>query len=94
MASETPNAPDTVFYLLVNSSTEGMALFTRLREAGCAVRVAPAPRGATTCCGMSVLVNPEDMPAVRAALEANPTWEYDRVVELVNDINPHRDRYC
>ena len=91
MSSEVSS---TVFYVLVNSSTEGMALFMRLREAGCKVRVAPAPRGATTCCGMSIMVNPEDMPAVRAALEANPTWAYDRVVELPNDINPHRDRYC
>ena len=87
-------AAGTVFYVLVNSSTEGMALFTRLREAGCKVRVAPAPRGATTCCGMSILVNHEDMPAVRTALEAHPTWAYDRVVELPNEINPHRDRYC
>ena len=90
----TSEAADTVFYVLVNSSTEGMALFMRLREAGCKVRVAPAPRGATTCCGMSILVNPEDMPDVRAALAANPVLTYDRVVELPNEINPHRDRYC
>ena len=43
---------------------------------------------------MSILVNPEDMTHVRATLEANPTWTYDHVVELPNEINPRRDRYC
>ncbi|MDO4289813.1 MAG: DUF3343 domain-containing protein [Eggerthellaceae bacterium] len=85
---------DTVFYILVNSSTEGMALYTRLREAACRVRVAPAPRGEQACCGMSILVAPGDMPAVRAALAADRSLIYDRIVELPNTINPHRDKYC
>lgn len=85
---------NTVFYVLVNSSTEGMALYTRLRDAGCHVRVAPAPRGAQACCGMSIMVRPEDMPEVCRALDADPSMVFDRVIERKNTINPHRDKYC
>ena len=85
---------DTVFYVLVHSSTEGLALFRGLRERGCRVRIAPAPRGHTACCGMSVMVDPADMPAVRAALDGDPALAYDRVIELANTIDPLRDAYC
>lgn len=88
------NPANTVFYVLVNSSTEGMALFLRLRQLGCKVRVAPAPRGHTACCGMSILVNAEDMPPVREALDADPSLDYDRIIELENQINPRRDVFC
>ncbi len=84
----------TVFYVLVNNATEGMALYTYLRAAGCVARIAPAPRGETTCCGMSILVRPDAMPSVRAALGADDAPPYDRVVELENRIDPTRDAYC
>lgn len=84
----------TVFYVLVSSSTEGLSLYRALREAGCRARIAPAPRGETTCCGMSIMVEPIDMPAVLAALDADPSLSYDRVVELENRIDPRRDAYC
>lgn len=84
----------TVFYVLVNSSTEGLALFRALRERSCKVRIAPAPRGHTACCGMSLLVEPADMPAVRSELAADPTLAYDRIIEIENTIDPHRDAFC
>lgn len=84
----------TLFYVLVNSTTEGMSLYARLREAGCKVRVAPAPRGATTCCGVSLAVEPQDIDAVRAALDADPSLAFDRIVELENAVDPSRDVYC
>ncbi len=90
----TENAPDTVFYVLVHSATEGMALYTYLRDEGCEVRIAPAPRGETTCCGMALRVWPRDMPPVREALDGEDAPSYDRMVELTNDIDPTRDVYC
>ena len=41
--------PDTLFYILVNSTTEGMALYTYLRKCELAVRISPAPRGVQAC---------------------------------------------
>ncbi len=82
------------YYLLVNTSTEGMALYRALREHGCRVRVAPVPRGVTACCGTSVMVEPEDMPAVQAVLDADSSLAYERVVKLEGAIDPQRDVFC
>ena len=84
----------TLFYVLVNSSTEGLVLYHALHGRGLAVRIAPAPHGVVSCCGMSLAVDPDEMPAVRDALDADPTLRYDRVVEVANAIDPHRDAYC
>ncbi len=83
-----------VFYILVNSATEGMALYTGLKERGCKARIAPSPRQETTCCGVSIMVESEDIDAVRAALSTDEKLTYDRIVELELDIDPNRDRYC
>lgn len=85
---------DTAFYILVESSTTGFALYQKLRDAGCKTRISPVPRGLQACCGMSLLVNPEDMPAVREALDAPGMPPYEDIVELENQINPKRDVYC
>ena len=84
----------SAFYVLVNSSTEGLALYRALRGRGLAVRIAPAPHGVVACCGMSLAIDPAEMPAVREALDADPALRYDRVVEVVDAIDPHRDAYC
>ena len=84
----------TSFYILVESSTAGMALYTALRAQGCKVRISPVPRGLQACCGVSLLVNPEDMPAVREALELPGFPPHEGVVELENQIDPHRDVFC
>ncbi|MCD8200237.1 MAG: DUF3343 domain-containing protein [Coriobacteriaceae bacterium] len=85
---------DTVFYILVKSATDGMALFEFLKKQGCRTRIAPVPRGLTACCGMSLLVTPEDMAQVREHLDAPESPGYERIVEMENRIDPHRDRYC
>lgn len=81
------------YYVLFYSHTEGMALYQYLREHDYPVRIAPAPRDATSCCGMSLLVNFEDMEKVREAI-IDSQIEIDRIVELENQIDPTRDRYC
>lgn len=85
---------DTVFYVLVESSTQGMQLYLALRAAGCCVRIAPAPRLENVCCGMAILVLPEDMPKVKDAFLSDPSLVYDRIIETENLIDPHRDAFC
>ncbi|MDO5334655.1 MAG: DUF3343 domain-containing protein [Coriobacteriia bacterium] len=82
------------YYVLVEGTTEGMALYAALRDAGCKVRISPVPRGLQSCCGMSLLVKADDMPDVRAALELPGMPGYERIVEMENQINPNRDVYC
>lgn len=84
----------TVFYVLVDGATEGMRLYEALCGRGCRVRVAPAPRGVTACCGVSLRVEADAIEAVRAALADPAMPPYDRVVELEDTVDPRRDRFC
>lgn len=93
-AAKAYKTAKTAFYILVNSSTEGMALYQALRARELSVRIAPAPRGQVACCGMSIMVEPSLMPAVRVALEEDPRLSYDRVVEVEDLRDPNRDAYC
>lgn len=85
---------DLVYYILVNSATDGWALYSFLKEAGCTCRIAPVPRGLQACCGMSVLVKAADMDAVRIALEDSSAPAYVDIVEMENPYNARRDVYC
>lgn len=84
----------SAYYILVESTTAGWALYTALKGEGCAVRVAPVPRGLQACCGMSILVDPSNIDEVRAVLSKSGTPSYDAIVEHGLDLNPRRDRYC
>ena len=84
----------TVHYILVENTTEGWALYNALREAGCRCRIAPVPRGLQACCGMSVMVDDDDMGPVREALALPDTPGYVDIVEMENQYNPKRDVYC
>ena len=83
-----------VYYILVESTTAGWALYSALKDAGCSCRIAPVPRGLQACCGMSVLVNSDAIDAVRAALNQPGMPGYIDIVEMENQYNPHRDVYC
>ena len=85
---------EKAYYILVESSTAGWALYTALRDAGCVAHIAPVPRGLQACCGVSLLVKPEHIAAVRAALERPGMPSHEGVVELENQIDPHRDVFC
>lgn len=84
---------ETSFYLLVRNHTVGMELYHYLRGLGLAVRISPTPRAAKACCGMSLLVNPSDIDSVKEAI-AKSGIEIERIIELENQIDPKRDRYC
>ncbi|MDO4501770.1 MAG: DUF3343 domain-containing protein [Coriobacteriia bacterium] len=85
---------EKAYYILVESSTTGMALYQALRAAGCVARISPVPRGLQACCGVSLLVKPEHIDDVRAALDQPGMPPYEDVVELENQINPRRDVFC
>lgn len=85
---------EKAYYILVESSTAGMALYQALRKQGCVVRISPVPRGLQACCGVSLLVKPQHIEAVRAALDLPGMPPNEGVVELENQINPRRDVFC
>lgn len=81
------------FYVLFENHTDGMALYRYCRNHGICVRISPAPRAASVCCGMSLLVSPEDIDAVRKCIEESGIAIL-KIVELPRQINPKRDVYC
>lgn len=85
---------NAAYYILVDSTTAAMGLYRALRQRGCQVRVAPVPRGVTACCGTSLMVEPDQLPAVQATLDADPPLAYQSIVRLDNAIDPNRNVFC
>lgn len=58
-------------------------------------RIAPAPRSiqGELGCGMSLLIQPENIEAVKACIEKNNAKYYD-IVPLPCQINPRRNKFC
>ena len=83
------------YYILFDNYTHGFALQTILKEEGVPCRIAPAPRAiqGDLTCGMSLLIEPEDLPDVEEVIKRrDPVFHAIR--PLAGQINPHRDKYC
>ena len=80
-------------YVLFPNHDNAMRLYRELKGAGVKTTIAPTPRAASKCCGVSLLVKEEDLEAVRQCVAEHDIeiWE---IVEIEKDINPNRDRYC
>lgn len=81
------------YYILFLDHTDGLELYTLLKREGYHIRISPAPRSATSCCGMSLLVSAGEIEEVRTFIKENAIT-IDRIVELDNQIDPKRDAYC
>ena len=83
------------YYILFDNYTQGFALLDLLRGEGLRARVAPTPRdidGAQPC-GMSLLVAPEQIDAVRSCI-ARHGAAHRGIAEVPCQIHPERDRFC
>ena len=87
--------PTLRYYILFENYEQGLALHGLLDEHGLPNRIAPAPRGlkAAAACGMSLLVAPDVIDAVRACIDINGA-ECRAVVPLKGQLQSRRDRYC
>lgn len=81
------------YYVLFPNHTEGMKLYKHVRGQGIAVKISPAPRAASVCCGMSLLVDASAIEAVQQCIRESGV-EITRVVALPRQIDPRRDRFC
>ena len=86
-------AKATKCYILVNSHTEGMALFEFLRSKDIDARVAPSPREAKSECGMSILCDCSKIDeATKLAKDGGVKFKKTLEVEQTFDVNRHK--YC
>ena len=67
--------------------------FELLKEAGIKTTIAPTPRVASKCCGISLLVREEDLDTIQKCIDENQI-EILKIAAIERDINPKRDKYC
>ncbi|MBM6948206.1 DUF3343 domain-containing protein [Mordavella massiliensis] len=81
------------YYVLFPNHDNGMRLYQKLKKEGVRSVIAPTPRSASKCCGISLLVKEEDLGKIRACVEENGI-EILEIAAVEKDVNPGRDRYC
>ena len=81
------------YYVLFPNHDNGMRLYREMKEPGLKCTIAPTPREASKCCGISLLVKKEDLDQIRQIVKEKQI-EILQIAEIKKDIDPNRDRYC
>ena len=80
-------------YVLFPNHDNGMRLYNELKKLGVWAVIAPTPRSASKCCGISLMIKEEDIEAVQDCVSEHGI-EILKIAAVEKDLNPHRDRYC
>ena len=80
-------------YVLFPNHDNGMRLYNELKKLGVWAVIAPTPRSASKCCGVSLMVEGEDLDQIWGTAKTKEI-EILKIAEVEKDFNPHRDRYC
>ena len=62
-------------------------------EQGCRIALPQLLGAFKGSCGMSLLLEPEELAAAKAVIEAHQAAHY-AIVPLAGQIHSHRDKYC
>lgn len=83
------------YYILFENYEQGLSLHDLLDEAGVRNRIAPAPAAARgkLCCGMSLLIEAQEIEAAKAVIEETRAVYYS-IVPMEDQLRSKRDRYC
>lgn len=86
---------DLRWYILFANYEQGLALRDLLLKEGIKNRIAPAPRAiqGELSCGMSLLIEPAELEAAKACIQAHQA-PHHAIVPLEGQIKARRDRYC
>lgn len=80
-------------YVLFPNHDNGMRLYQELKNRGIRSTIAPTPRSASKCCGISLLVDEKDIEAIQDCIRENQI-EIVRIAAVEQTLNPRRDQYC
>lgn len=69
------------WYILFPNHHQGLRLNQELKQAGIRNQIAPTPRAASSCCGISLIVAPEDLEKIQSIIAARGVI-IEGVVEL------------
>lgn len=81
------------YYVLFPNHDNGMRLHKELKALGVKAVIAPTPRVASKCCGISLLIRKEDVEIIEQCVRDRDI-EILKIAEVEKDVNPNRDRYC
>ena len=70
------------YYILFKNHDNGMRLYNSLKSKNIKCTIAPTPRVASKSCGISLLINKDDIEKIID------------IVEIDKNINQNRDKYC
>lgn len=86
---------DIRYYILFENYEQGLSLKDILTGDGVVCRIAPAPRAiqGELPCGMSLLLEPEQLEGAKRSIAAHNAPYYD-IVPLAGQIRSRRDKYC
>lgn len=80
-------------YVLFPNHDNAMRLYKEVKALGVKAVIAPTPRAASKCCGVSLRVAEEDIEKIKQCA-ANHNVEIQDIAAVEKDVNPNRDRYC
>ena len=80
-------------YVLFPNHDNSMRLYKELTAIGVRAVIAPTPRSASVCCGVSLMVEEKDLDVINRCIEEHGI-EIVKIAAVERDVNPRRDRYC
>ncbi len=85
---------ETEYYIIFPNVENGLKLNELLKAEKISVTIAPTPREATKCCGISLLIkNKSDIPAVKECIADNNIDILD-IFETINKKDPMKNKFC
>ena len=80
------------YYVLFKNHTDAMQMYRGLTKASVFARISPTPRELSVSCGVALLVNGEDVEAIKNLAEQN-NWAYLMISGLNNTFDNTRHKY-
>lgn len=80
-------------YVLFPNHDNAMRLYKELKSLGVRAVIAPTPRSASKCCGVSLMVEEEDLELIQQTVQEKGI-EILKIASVEKNLNPHRDKYC
>ena len=80
-------------YVLFPNHDNSMRLYRELKAMGVRAVISPTPRQASVCCGVSLMVEENDIETIQKIVEEKGI-EILKIAAVERDVNPRRDRYC
>ena len=85
--------PQIQHYVLFPNHDNGIRLYRELKSLGIRATITPTPRSASKCCGISLLVQEQDIDTIKSCIDKHQI-EILKFAAIERDVNSRRDKYC